>query len=254
MKLVETDDAARAFGLGEHELICLVGGGGKTTLLFAIGRALGGRIVLTTTTKMSATRTEGYDVLRGPTDHDIAAITRTTLTWAREEGPKAIGVGPEAVDRWFDLVDHVIVEADGARRKPFKAPAHYEPVIPTRTTTVIAVIGADALDRVIEDQCHRPLRVAAAARCSSYDRLTPERAARVLISANGSRRNVPVTARFVVAITKIDADNQSFAERVASEIAGAVDAVVGVRVHRDLETQPDQRNSGARVPGSVPRP
>ena len=85
MKLVETDDAARAFGLGEHELICLVGGGGKTTLLFAIGRALGGRIVLTTTTKMSATRTEGYDVLRGPTDHDIAAITRTTLTWAREE-------------------------------------------------------------------------------------------------------------------------------------------------------------------------
>ena len=230
MEVVGIEDAASAFGLGDHELVALVGGGGKTTLLFALGHASLGRVVLTTTTKMSATRTEGFAVLRAPTDAQIAAIAQTTLAWDHDDGPKAIGVDADTADRWFDLVDHVIVEADGARRKPFKAPAPYEPVIPNRATTVIAVIGADALDRVIEDQCHRPLRVAAVAGCNSYDRLTPERAARVLTSVNGSRRNVPATARFVVAVTKINADNRSLAERVATAIGDGAAMVLGISV------------------------
>ena len=104
-------------------------------------------------------------------------------------------------------VDHMVVEADGSRRKPFKAPADYEPVIPSKTTMMISVIGADALGRVIADQCHRPLRVAAIAECEPYQRLTPRSAAKVLLSRRGSLKELPKKSEMVIAVTKVSEEN-----------------------------------------------
>ena len=91
---------------------------------------------------------------------------------------------------------------------------------------VICVIGADALDRTIEDQCHRPLRVGAVLGCSPYDRLTPERAAELVTSVNGGRKDVPPGARFVVCLTKVNASVWPLAERFVEAVAGN-----GVAVH-----------------------
>ena len=65
-------------------------------------------------------------------------------------------------------MDNVVVEADGSRRLPFKAPAEFEPVIPSSSTLVISTIGADSLDQVISDCCHRPNLVADLAECMPY--------------------------------------------------------------------------------------
>ena len=46
---------AEAFSIGEREVISLVGAGGKTTLLYALGRELSALrcgVILTTTTKI----------------------------------------------------------------------------------------------------------------------------------------------------------------------------------------------------------
>ena len=241
------DEVAAALGLGPHELIAIVGGGGKTSLLFALGRSLHGSVVLTTTTKMNAHRTEGLAVLRSPSDAELAdwaglaersamgpaaADRDTVLAWSHDQGQKAIGVDPTICDHWFNLVDHVAVEADGARGRPAKAPGDHEPVIPLRATMVVAVIGADALDRVIEDQCHRPLRVAAVVGCRSYERLTPGRAAALLTSERGLRRGVPPSARFGVVITKVDDDNRPLVAALTASLAaphpGRPDVVVAV--------------------------
>ena len=58
-------------------------------------------------------------------------------------------------------VNHVVVEADGAGRKTFKAPLAYEPVVPASTTLLVAVVGADALGLPLQaEHVHRPERVA----------------------------------------------------------------------------------------------
>lgn len=220
---------ADAIGFDAHELITIVGGGGKTTSLFALGRQLAGRRVLTTTTKMGRDRTAGFPVLFAPTDDDVSAAMGAesgVLAWQADGGHKAIGVTPERCDAWFDLADYVIVEADGAARHPFKAPRPFEPVVPSRTTTFVACIGAEALGRVIADQCHRPLRVAALARCRPYERLTPERAARVLLDARGSRKGCPDGARFVVVINKVDATSTAMAGELFEAIGDAASVVV----------------------------
>lgn len=192
----------------DREHVAVVGGGGKTTTVFHLARGLTGRTIATTTTRMGHGQDGGLRSLIAPDRSLIAEALGAgpVLVWGRRGTHKAIGVRPEVCDDWFTdgaLCDNVVVEADGARHHPFKAPGPLEPVIPSTVTTVVSVIGADALGRVIADQCHRPLRVAAVAGCSPYERLTPERAARVLLSTDGSGRNVPAGARRIVLVTKV---------------------------------------------------
>lgn len=201
----------------------LVGGGGKTTLLFALGRQLPARTLLTTTTRMGRDRTGGFDVLVGPSEHDLRGAferCRAVLAWKSADHRKALGFDTDVVDAWFSVgaADHVVVEADGARRRPFTAPAPWEPPIPAASTHVIACIGAEALGYVIADSLHRPLRVAAAAGCSPYQRLTPARAAAALVSPIGMMKNVPPAASFTVAVAKADPDEPQVAE-LAHELA-----------------------------------
>lgn len=200
---------AAALAPGPRSLVALVGGGGKTTLLFALGRGLAGRRLLTTTTRMGGGNTGGFPTLLDPSAADLAAALGregAVVAWRSMDDRKALGFAPEVVDGWFEarVADHVAVEADGARRRPFTAPAPREPPIPGAATCVVACIGADALGYVIADLLHRPLRVAAAANCSPYERLTPARAAAAITSPVGMGKNVPEGARFVAAVTKAD--------------------------------------------------
>lgn len=228
---VPLNHLAASLRLAPREHIALVGGGGKTTTLGALGRQLGRRTVLTTTTKMGSEQLARFPVLDAPTDDELrdALGSGPLVVRRRVDGYKAIGVSPADCDRWFAdaaLLDHLVVEADGARRRPFKAPRPLEPVIPASVTSVLAHIGSDALDRVILDQCFRPERVAAVAGCRVSERLTPERAARVLLSDRGGRKAVPSTARFVVVVTKVAPSDQPLVDALAAELGGRAEIVV----------------------------
>lgn len=228
---VEVDELVDALQLGRHEMVALVGGGGKTTALFALGRCLSGSVILTTTTKMGRDRTAGHVPLFAPSDAELeAALARSgsVLVWREDAGHKACGVAPEACDRWFDLADHVIVEADGARQRPLTAPSPFEPVVPTRTTMLVACVGVTAFGRVIADQCHRPMRVAAAAGCSPYDRLTPARLARLVLGERGLRKSQPAGAAYAVVVFGVTESDREFLDELDDMIDVDVDVDVGV--------------------------
>jgi len=221
-------ELSSALGLGAHEHVALVGGGGKTTALFALGDQLAGTVVLTTTTKMGRDRTDGRPVLFAPSDDDLVAAldhSPAVLAWGSDGGHKAVGVAPEVCDHWFTIADNVVVEADGSRHRPFKAPRPFEPVVPSTTTLLLACVGADALGRVIADQCQRPLRVAAVAGCSPYLRLTPERLATVLLSDRGSRKDCPKSARFAVMVNQVTQRELGFLEELVGFMGEAAPLV-----------------------------
>jgi len=222
---IALDELATALELGPHELVSFVGGGGKTTGLFALGAQLAGTVVLTTTTKMGRERTDGHHLLINPTDAELTDALRSrrrVLAWRSAVGHKAIGVAAEVCDRWFDLADHVIVEADGSRQRPFTAPNPFEPVVPSRTTLLVACVGAGAFGRVIADRCHRPMRVAALAGCSPGQRLTPERLAAVLSSDRGGRKGCPEHARYAVVLNQVRPSDHTFVDELIDAIDGSV--------------------------------
>jgi len=236
-------ELARALGLStshdSHEHVAIVGGGGKTTTMFALGAQLAGSRILTTTTKMGADQHRGLPVLLDPNDdqirqfhtgayasepadpnqvfHPVPPDAGQVVIWRATDGSKALGVHPDDCDRWFTEVDHVVVEADGARRRPFKAPKPGEPVIPNSTTRFVVVMGANALGRVIIDQCQRPLRVAALADCRPGDRLTAEGAVRVITHERGYRPHVPEGAAVSVVVTQATAEPESAAGQQRTE-------------------------------------
>jgi probable selenium-dependent hydroxylase accessory protein YqeC len=218
---LEVHEVVGNLEIKEGEIVALVGGGGKSTLLSAIGELHGQGTVLTTTTKMGSDQKGEANLLIRPSKKELTVAlgeTSPVLIWDRIDGEKAFGVDPLLPKSWLPEATRVIVEADGARRHPAKAPAPHEPVLPQGVTTIIAVIGADAINRVIEDQCHRPLRVAAVVECSPYERLTPERASVLLLNPNGSKKGLEPGMRFVIAITKISSENQNLVDRLVEEL------------------------------------
>ena len=201
---------ADKLGVGRPEMVAFVGAGGKSSLLLRLGAELaeaGRRVVVTTTTKMGAgqiprwattcrTEAEVTDGLgRGEAIFLVGDISADKVT----------GVGPESLDRVFvDLSpDYVLLEADGARGRSIKAPAPYEPVIPTETTLVVVVVGIDAVGRPIADAAHRPDLLAALLERSLEDPVRPIDIARAVSHPEGGRQWVPDGVRVTVALTKV---------------------------------------------------
>lgn len=137
------------FDFTSKELISLSGGGGKTSLLFALSRFFLPRpSILTTTTKIAV-----------PTDGEIPLFTGEMAACARaaslapcaraiyarsERGEKLIGFSAcEVDDLYRESGVCVLVEADGARGLPFKAYREHEPVIPLLSTRLIVLVGAE---------------------------------------------------------------------------------------------------------------
>lgn len=175
-----------------HRLVALVGGGGKTTSLYALAheaRQAGNRVIVTTTTHMVPhpslflTGTTDRNMLRGLLEQ-YGIVTVGTLT--REDKM----TGAEDLSACKAEADIVLVEADGARLHPLKAPADHEPVIPAEADAVIALCGVDSLGGSIRVVCHRPERVAVLLDKPLDAIITPTDVAEVLLSTCGGRKSV----------------------------------------------------------------
>ena len=134
---------------------------------------------------------------------------------------KVTGPRPEAIDNLFTstFADYIIVEADGARSMSIKAPADDEPVIPTASTTVIVVVGADALGQPLGTVAHRVDRITILAGLTDDVVLTPQSAASILLHPNGGLKSVPEAARVVMAVANVTAANEAAATGLAGILA-----------------------------------
>ena len=232
-----------ALGITRPAVFATVGGGGKTTVLFALAaeweaagghEADGGLSVLTTTTKMTIPR-EGRslplaigndDAFRAGALDNIRrrGLSSAVVGTGRGDRERVLGVDPtwprQAINA--GLASLVGVEADGSKGRPFKAPARHEPVLPEEVDIVAAVIGAGVLGRPLDEKSvHRPEIVAQVAGAEIGDEITPELAARVLMSEDGGRKSVPDSAKFVVLVSNAGR-NLEDSRAIASEIDGRV--------------------------------
>ena len=138
------------------------------------------------------------------------------------EGNRYLGYGTGVVDDLAAAAEDetVLVKADGARNREFKAPNDDEPQVPASTDAVLAIASAHVVGRPLDEQwVHRPERVAAITGLDEGDRIEGEHVAQVLASERGGRKGVPDGARVVPVVNKVDdADD----ERVARDIAAGV--------------------------------
>ena len=139
----------------------VIGGGGKTTLLRTLGEELAGRhtVLLCTTTKIlpfpdlpCARTTAELDQLRR--SHRLLCAGTDVPGTGKLAAPET----PMAL--LAERFDYVLVEADGAARRPLKAHAPHDPLIPPEAVQTICVVGASGFGQPISEAAHRPERYA----------------------------------------------------------------------------------------------
>jgi len=143
-------------------VIALTGAGGKTSLLVLLSRyyqKMGKRVLQSTTTKMQHPAVYDYGSKQVFLDDDSVfgyqPAEGESVFYARTfgEGMKVCSPPLSALELLAGRYDVMILEADGARRLPLKLHTERDPVIPSCTTAVIAVMGLSALGKPVSESC-----------------------------------------------------------------------------------------------------
>jgi probable selenium-dependent hydroxylase accessory protein YqeC len=222
------------------QAVALVGAGGKTSALFGLARAMAGRrVMLTTTTMIRDPRLEEgrppyrvivSDLFSKPEGGSLAEIEEA-LALCAEEGPlvlasalapqgKLRGIHPERAVQLRDLGALVLVEADGAKGLPIKAPAEWEPAIPPSAGLVIGSIGLGCLGQPLgPGQAHRPELLASLAGCGMGDPLSPTHLARLAASTAGLFKGAPAQARCAILLNQADAAPEGLVTELVALLA-----------------------------------
>ncbi len=166
-------------------LICLTGSGGKTTLAHLLAKALPGRVIFCTSTRIYPSKTLpvylGAD--EGALDALLERFRAVCVGTAAEAGKLSAPRIP--FSRLRALAAYVLVEADGSRGLPLKAHLPHEPALPENFDRNILLAGASGFFRPVSEAAHRPERFCALSGLRMEDPATPEAVASVLRSEGG---------------------------------------------------------------------
>lgn len=140
--------------------IAIIGGGGKTTAMLTLARALAGqRVLITTTTHIYPVAPPvSRELLVNPKAEELGrALSQPGIVCAgtRAAEGKFSGLTPALLEMAIDWADWTVCEADGAKRLPLKLHRETEPVIPPRTERCLVVLGLSALGQPVFQQVHR---------------------------------------------------------------------------------------------------
>lgn len=189
---------------GSRHVISLVGAGGKSTVMYELADFLaqaGKKVLVSTTTHIFK-----------PADGSYAADQEAVQAlWDR--GRYAV-IGTEAAEnkltgnmpflaQLLQEADFVLLEADGAKRHPCKVPAEHEPVLLPISDIVIGVLGMDAVGQKLHDCCFRLAEAQALLQVGADHVLTEADAAKILLSEQGTRKNVG-SRKYYIILNKCD--------------------------------------------------
>lgn len=215
--MVILDNLARALRLFAPQSIALTGAGGKTTGLFWLAAELGPRVLLASSTHLGQWQLQNaaahHVVLHQSELEPIinAGINGSTLLTGPIDGVSSRSKGLPAdiledLHRWSKRLGlALVIEADGSRRRPLKAPADHEPVIPPFVDVTIVCCGLSAImERLTEDTVYGSERFADISGLKIGDPISIEALASVLLSPHGGLKGIPESSRRIALMNQAD--------------------------------------------------
>lgn len=209
-----------ALRLGRDEMVALIGAGGKTTTLFRLAselRAAGGKILVTTTTKIFKPAKPHIDRL-----FLVEDVNALLSEFAPVPAPVTIGAGYRISDEgkllglpseWLDRLhgsgqfDAILVEADGAASRGFKIPSETEPVVPESSSIVVWTMAIKVLDKPWDANfVHRVERALALLHVEPNSRITHNQIVQLASHPLGCLKGVPAHCRKIALINQADTE------------------------------------------------
>ena len=178
-----------SFCLGRGAAVAIVGSGGKATLMYRLaGEAVarGYAVITTSTTHLhppTSKQTRGLFVTEETPDWptflpgELETRRHVTVLGARPRPDKLKGLNADELATLMEICepDMLLMKADGARARLFKAPGDHEPVVPAGTTRGVIVASLNSVGILLnERQVHRPERVGMLTGLRQDEPVTPE--------------------------------------------------------------------------------
>lgn len=204
---------------GEKNLISLAGGGGKTSFMYRYAKEwrkyLKGKLLITTTTKMSFTGEENiFDrVIINPNglktdeykNEDIFFIASKILK--EEKTEKLIGFDNFYIDDIFvkGYYQSIVSESDGSKKRPIKAYKENEPCHPINSTDIAVIIGLSSYRKCINDtNVHRVNIFKEVTNTKDNDIIDENTILKLIESENGLFKNSPKKSKKHVIFNQAD--------------------------------------------------
>ena len=237
---------AEALRVDRGDVVAFVGGGGKTTAMFPLASGLsasGLRILTTTTTHISESQAASAPAFIYP--DEIKSLSgrldrygQCLLVGPPDGKGRVLSISPDMIGILKERpdIDCILIEADGSKSRPFKAPGPHEPVVPGFTTVLVPIVGLNSIGCSLDDKnVHRPEIAAVLADVTVGSPVTPETVARVLSHPEGGAKGLPSGARLVPLLNKVDLCDMQTAGEIAERLLKRpnVDSVLVCCVDRD---------------------
>ena len=225
-------------GLGETPRVAFVGSGGKSTALFHLAREYQTPVIVTATSRLElfqARQADQHFCCDDSWDWERILplnISGVTLFSGPKSDRSVAGLEVDSLHRVLSLADEknipLLIEADGSRRHPVKAPAEHEPPIPNFVDTVVVVAGLSALGKpCTAEWVHRPQIYSKLSGLRVAERISLDAMARVLCHPLGGLKNIPTHARRVALLNQADTPElQEIASDLAEALSSKYHAVV----------------------------
>jgi len=242
--------------------VAFVGAGGKTSGMFILARELlespsaPNSVMVSTTTHLGlfqAANADCHIVIKD--GHDLASLrdnfpnglVMVTGEPAKSEKFRITGIPPEEMLALADIHHFpLLIEADGARMLPLKAPADYEPVIPSFVDTVVVLAGLSGIGKPLSNEwVHRPEKFAELSGLALGEKITPRALQDVLLHPLGGMKNIPSHSHRVVFLNQAEGDElQSTAYKMTPALLEKYHAVVIGSIFQPTEVGINNKGEG----------
>jgi molybdenum cofactor cytidylyltransferase len=232
-----TMNLRQALRISDSACLALVGAGGKTSALFQLAHELPTPVIVTATTHLHVDQTKLADshwIVEEPTDlGDLEENLRgVMLVTGPPIGERTTGLNKITLSRLRAIcLRHslpMLIEADGSRQRPLKAPARHEPPIPGFVETVVVVVGLSGLGKPLSEEfVHRPEVFARLSGLVPAETITPDALLYVLTHPSGGLKNIPEQVRRLVLLNQADSPElQAQAKSLADNLIKTYHSVV----------------------------
>lgn len=201
----------------QRYLISFVGGGGKTSTMFKLAnelKAAGKSVLVTTTTAIFFPCKTSYDYFELTNDkkpvqiqHDLRSGSIYLLGRKISKDNKLLGLQLQDISALYEMekFNYILVEADGSKGRPIKAPAEHEPVVPTNTTKTVGIIGLDVINKAIKDEwVHRSNIFSNLCEKPVGDLIDTKTIVKLIVHNKGLFKNSPLDAEKYLILNKAD--------------------------------------------------
>ena len=230
--MIKIIDAVR---LDNNSKLAFVGSGGKTTAMFQLARQFEAPVIVTTTTHLAVEQGELADVHYAlaenapfPALEQAIQENQVILLTGEPHSDARLGSIPaQILAQLKSFVDEhgipLLLEADGSRKLPIKAPAEKEPVIPEWVNAVCVVVGLSSAGRMVTaETVHRVEQFVKITGARMNEPLLFDHMEKMLLHPLGGLKGIPAGARRIVLL------NQADSEAVIAKVKILADRLVGV--------------------------